>query len=70
MCRSTSLKLGMPPRDRVNISREMSLLGAACTQILLMKSSAEVGKTISTSLELRRLNNFCLVTGLSICNQK
>lgn len=35
----------------------MSLLGAAYTQILLMKSSVEVGKIILTRPELRSLED-------------
>lgn len=37
MHRSIVLKLDIPPRNRINVSKEMSLFGAACTQIPLMK---------------------------------
>lgn len=48
----------------------MSLLGAADTQILLVKSGAEVGRIILTPTEFRSLDNLYLVISLSIYNQK
>lgn len=48
----------------------MSLLGAADTQVLLVKSSAEVGKIILTPIEFRSSDNLYLVISLIIYNQK